>query len=175
MATKMKRTPEALETVVSGSNTIRIINPNRGLEINVNIGPNDRVTTTVKKLLNDPTVRRDAERSFTSITRGLINSMLELNAARLTQPLSEDVSPEISVTYHQDQFLIAARTMMAMGFTQTRLDEFVRSQGRQFTQGQVHLGEMPPPVQEAVSVLKANIADVFETDLLPPARQLTRV
>lgn len=149
------------EIVVSDRDKIDIISPQRGLKIGVTIHPDNTVATTIEYLLDRADQQREVEAYFINVTRHLILSMLESDAARVMSG-TEVISPEIDVLNCRIQFVAAVKGLARMGYTDREVLKLIRDQGRQITLGEVRMGEIPPAVREKVDSLFPDVSEIYK-------------
>lgn len=152
--------PESPQRIISDRNAFEIYSPAKSIRINVVVAPDYTITTSVEQIKNRREQQLAATAHFTGITRRLIHSMMELDAARLV-PGSEDISPEISVIEYQDQFSAAVRGLAGISISDKAVKRLISSQGRLLTGGQDHMGEMSPIVREKVVALSNRVSVIY--------------
>lgn len=152
--------PESPRIIISDSSAFKIISPKNNRMLFVTIGPDNTVTTRVEPLTGRDEQKLAAEVQFTEITRNLIFSMLELDAAK-SAPGSEVISPDLSVIGFQGQFEDAVRKMAGLQYSDKKLQRLIQTQGRLITLGEDHGGEMPTIVKEKVLALSKQATDIY--------------
>ena len=134
--------------------------PNIGKKVLLKVSPDGFVSTKVETLNTANEEKLKAEAQFTEITRNLISERLRRKAAK-QMPGSEEIGLELSADSLEKQFGQTAETLLGMGYTESKIKKLVMEQGKQFTIGETHMGEMPSIVKEEVMDLNTSIQGLF--------------
>ena len=148
------------QRVISDSSYFEILSPENKRRIVLNIGPDDSITFRVERLTTKEEQHVSAEAHFTEVTRHLIHSLLEQEAARIS-PESEQAGPDLSVLTYQEQFGDAVGALIGLKYSDKQVQRLILTQGQQIVRGQEHIGEIPTIVREQIDSLNQTVSEIY--------------
>jgi hypothetical protein len=146
--------------IISHTNSLRITFPEIGTGISLVALPGGHYKAKGEILRSFKEECLLAEVQFTETTRKLIAKRLEDKAA-MQFPGSEEIGPETSVASLKVEFKQNIEDLRKKGYSEERIMKMLKDQGKQFTAGETHMGQMPPVVKEEVTNLNTVIYNIF--------------